>query len=131
MHTLIAAIQAGAVEAAQSEIADFLEAHLALQHRLGFDGTAGWKHRSVYDLVTVHGRWSTSASLPAEVRQRSEREHPRLAHTEGFAQRLVDPTWVCLMASRSWSVRGHDERSQHAFMPSNVAYAFGLLWYHL
>ncbi|MFH8447497.1 hypothetical protein ACH4D3_40690, partial [Streptomyces sp. NPDC018026] len=52
---------------------DFLKAHLALQHHLGFDGTAGWKYRSVYDLVAVHGRWSTPALLPAEVRPCPER----------------------------------------------------------
>ncbi|MGV9898510.1 hypothetical protein, partial [Streptomyces tendae] len=49
---------------AEQVLADFLKAHLALQHHLGFDGTAGWKHRSVYDLVAVHGRWSTPAPPP-------------------------------------------------------------------
>ncbi|MGW7571915.1 hypothetical protein ACWGJV_37315 [Streptomyces tendae] len=119
---------------AEQVLVDFLKAHLALQHHLGFDGTAGWKHRSVYDLVAVHGRWSTPAPLPAEVRPRperhcfanaaaTEREHPRLAYTEGFAVptdspvptahawctdpagRVIDPTWPELGGSAYLGIR--------------------------
>ncbi|MFI9623152.1 hypothetical protein ACIG8S_30035 [[Kitasatospora] papulosa] len=93
-----------------------------MQDGLDHDGTAGWKHRSVYEFVAGHGRWFTPAALPARVgvleeRQcfanatATERAHPDLAYTEGFALaadspvpvlhgwctdgdgRVVDPTW--------------------------------------
>ncbi|RDD85096.1 hypothetical protein [Streptomyces parvulus] len=119
---------------AEQALVDFLETHIALQHHLGFDGTAGWKHRSVYDLVVTHGRWSTPAPLPAEVRPlperhcfanaaMTEREHSHLAYTEGFAVatgspvptahawctdphgRVVDPTWSELGGSAYLGIR--------------------------
>ncbi|RDD85089.1 hypothetical protein [Streptomyces parvulus] len=62
---------------AEQALVDFLETHIALQHHLGFDGTAGWKHRSVYDLVVTHGRWSTPApSRPEAGRSRSATASP-------------------------------------------------------
>lgn len=77
-------------------LVDWLELHLALEGRLDHDSTASWKHRSVYELVAVHGRWFTPAALPAEVQALPERQcfanaaateqkHPHLAYTEGFA----------------------------------------------
>ncbi|MFJ5278686.1 hypothetical protein [Streptomyces parvulus] len=119
---------------AQQALVDFLEAHLALQGHLGFDGSAGWKHRSVYDLVATHGRWFTPAPLPTEVRplperrcfanaSTTEREHPHLAYTEGFAVavdspvptahawctdlhgRVIDPTWYELGGSAYLGIR--------------------------
>jgi hypothetical protein len=81
---------------AEQALLDWLGLHLALESRLGYDGTAGWKHRSVYELVAAYGRWFIPAALPADVRAlperqcfanaaATEREHPHLAYTEGFA----------------------------------------------
>ncbi|MFH8443297.1 hypothetical protein ACH4D3_18965 [Streptomyces sp. NPDC018026] len=108
--------------AAEQALLDFVESHLALVSRLDHDGTAGWKYRSVYELVAACGRWYIPASLPAGIRAlperqcfanaaATEREHPHLAYTEGFAVaansplptahawctnadgHVIDPTW--------------------------------------
>ncbi|WP_159401690.1 hypothetical protein [Streptomyces sp. NRRL F-5053] len=102
-------------------LVDWLKSHLALESQLGHDGTTGWTHRSVYSLVSAHGRWCTPASLPPGVQAgdwrqcfanaaATEREHPHFAYTEGFAigsnpvptahawctdanGHVIDPTW--------------------------------------
>ncbi|MER6560169.1 hypothetical protein ABT300_21020 [Streptomyces sp. NPDC001027] len=107
---------------AEQVLLDWLEAHIALQTRLDHDGVARWAYRSVYELVAAHGRWFTPAVLPAQVRPlperqcfanaaATEREHPHLVYTEGFAVaagspvptahawctdadgQVIDPTW--------------------------------------
>ncbi|MFJ4691725.1 hypothetical protein [Streptomyces sp. NPDC088766] len=123
VHDLVGALAPGR-PASPSErvLLDWLEAHIALQSLLDHDGVAGWKHRSAYELVAAHGRWFTPAALPAQVRPlperqcfanaaATEREHPHLAYTEGFAVaadspvptahawctdadgHVIDPTW--------------------------------------
>jgi len=113
---------------AEHVLLDWLEAHIALQSLLDHDGVEGWEHRSVYELVATHGRWFTPAVLPAQVRPlperecfanaaATEREHPHLAYTEGFAVaadspvptahawctdadgHVIDPTWSALGGS--------------------------------
>ncbi|MCZ1011917.1 hypothetical protein [Streptomyces lydicus] len=110
---------------AEQALLNWLGEHIALQSSLDYDGTAGWKHHSVYELVAAHGRWFTPAALPAQIRPlpirdcaanaaATEREHPHLAYTEGFTVsadspvpvahawctdvdgRVVDPTWTAL-----------------------------------
>ncbi|MEU8606038.1 hypothetical protein [Streptomyces parvulus] len=119
---------------AEQVLVDFLEMHLALQPHLGFDGTAGWRYRSVYDLVAANGRWFTPIPLPVEVQPlperhcfanaaATEREHPFLTYTEGFAVatgspvptahawctdshgRVIDPTWPELGGSAYLGIR--------------------------
>ncbi|MDT0616557.1 hypothetical protein, partial [Streptomyces lancefieldiae] len=58
----------------EQALLDWLELHLALEGRLDHDGTASWKHRSVYELVAAHGRWFIPAALPAEVQALPERQ---------------------------------------------------------
>ncbi|MFJ8768829.1 hypothetical protein [Streptomyces clavifer] len=82
----------------------------------------------MHELVAAHGRWFTPAVLPAQVRPlperecfanavATEREHPHLAYTEGFAVavdspvptahawctdsdgHVIDPTWSQLGGS--------------------------------
>ncbi|MGW1273199.1 hypothetical protein [Streptomyces sp. NPDC002491] len=113
---------------AERVLLDWLEAHIKLQSLLDHDGVAGWEHRSVYEFVAAHGRWFTHAVLPAQVRPlperqcfanaaETEREHPHLAYTEGFAVaadnpvptahawctdpdgHVIDPTWSKLGGS--------------------------------
>ncbi|WP_432184923.1 hypothetical protein [Streptomyces tendae] len=112
----------GPASAAEQALLDFVESHLALVSRLDHDGTAGWKYQSVYELVAACGRWYIPAALPAGIRglperqcfanaAATEREHPHLAYTEGFAVaansplptahawctnadgHVIDPTW--------------------------------------
>ncbi|MET9393653.1 hypothetical protein ACGF7W_32720 [Streptomyces sp. NPDC048219] len=123
-----AAAPARRASPSEQVLLDWLELHLALEGRLDHDGTASWKHRSVYELVAAHGRWFTPAALPAEVQALPERqcfanaaateqEHPHLAYTEGFAVAdgspvptahawctdangyVIDPTWSDLGGS--------------------------------
>ncbi|MFE9291952.1 hypothetical protein [Streptomyces olivaceus] len=81
---------------AERVLLEWLEAHIKLQRLLDHHGVADWEHRSVYEFVAAHGRWFTPAVLPAQVRplperqcfanaMATEREHPHLAYTEGFA----------------------------------------------
>lgn len=81
---------------------DWLDAHIALQSRLDHDGVTGWTHRSVYELVAARGRWFAPCILPAQIRplperqcfanaMATEREHPHLAYTEGFAVAADSP----------------------------------------
>ncbi|MER7990339.1 hypothetical protein ABTY53_32855 [Streptomyces noursei] len=106
---------------AEQALVDLLDAHTALESLLDHDGTAGWSHRSVYELVAAYGPWFTPAALPAQIRPlperqcftnaaATEREHPHLLYTEGFALtagnavlhawctdtvgHVIDPTWL-------------------------------------
>ncbi|MFJ3899898.1 hypothetical protein [Streptomyces sp. NPDC090083] len=115
-------MSASSASPAERVLLDWLEAHIALLNRLDLDGTVGWRYRSVYELVSAHGRWFTPAVLPAQVRPlperqcfanaaATEREHPHLAYADGFAVaagspaptthawctdpdgQVIDPTW--------------------------------------
>lgn len=89
-HVSCAALAAGCAAPAQTALLDYLHAHIALQDELDHHGTAGWVHRSVYELVAAHGRWYTPTTLPAGIRPLPERQcfanaaateqhHPHLA----------------------------------------------------
>ncbi|MBO1286107.1 hypothetical protein ACIP28_29735 [Streptomyces albidoflavus] len=120
---------AGGMSPAQRVLADWLGMQIAAADQCAHQGTEGWAHRSVYELVAAHGRWfAPSADLPAGIRPMSEKEcfanaaaterkHPHLVYTEGFAVaagspvgvahawctdsegRVVDPTWSDLGGS--------------------------------
>ncbi|MFI1377671.1 hypothetical protein ACH4UY_37535 [Streptomyces longwoodensis] len=112
----------------EQALLQWLGLHIALESQLDHDGTAGWKHRSVYELVAAHGRWFAPAALPAEVQALPERQcyanaaateckHPHLSYAEGFAVadgspvptahawctdangQVIDPTWSKLGGS--------------------------------
>ncbi|MFI8091527.1 hypothetical protein ACIF9R_24940 [Streptomyces sp. NPDC086080] len=116
------------VSPAEQALLDWLESNLAVEAQLNHDGTAEWKHRSMYELVAAYGRWFTPAALPTEVRAlperqcfvnaaETEREHPDLAYIEGLALgdgsplptlhawcadrdgQVIDPTWSKLGGS--------------------------------
>lgn len=124
-----ARLDAGVVSLAQRVLTDWLDMQIALMDQCAHRGTDGWAHRSVYELVAVHGQWFVpSADLPAGIRAMPEKEcfanaaavdrdHPHLVYTEGFAVasgspvgvahawctdgegRVVDPTWSDLKGS--------------------------------
>ncbi|MEU2358611.1 hypothetical protein ABZ599_37565 [Streptomyces misionensis] len=112
----------------EQTLLNWLSLHVALESRLDHDGTAGCKYRSVYELVAARGHWFIPAALPPEVQTlperqcfanaaATEREHPHLVYTEGFAVAdgspvptahawctdtngyAIDPTWSDLGGS--------------------------------